>query len=83
MASQFADMKSLSNFLTMMCFCCYWSKFHVNIMTGSGLVQFLFITNQPEIWKLKMHPSEFCQISGDWEKLGMPNFQRMSVIKSC
>ena len=33
----------------------------------------MFIRYWPEIWKLEIHPSEFCPISGDWDKLGMTN----------
>ena len=32
----------------------------------------------PEIQKLEIPPSEVCSISGDWEKLGIPNLARMS-----
>ena len=58
MAPQFADMKSSSNFC-----CCYfvalvkfsyWSKFHVNIITGSGVMTISFykgLTRNSEIGK--------------------------------
>ena len=49
----------------------YWSKFHVNIITGSG--QFPFIKDWPEIWN--------CPISRDWGELGIPNLARTSLIK--
>ena len=34
-----------------------------------------------EIRKSKIPPSEFCPISGDWGKLGIPNLEPMSLIK--
>ena len=43
MTSKFADMTSSSKFFMLMCFfvkLSYWSKFHVNIMTGSGVTIF-------------------------------------------
>ena len=49
----------------------HWSKFHVNIITRDW----------PEIQKLKIHSSEFCPISWDWDELGMPNLTRMSLMK--
>ena len=45
------------------------------------LRQFPFIKDWPEIWKLEIHPSEFCLISGDWGELGIPNLARTSLIK--
>ena len=56
MTSQFADMTSSSIFF----WCCfvflvkfsYWSKFHVNIITGSGVTTIFFykgLTRSPEI----------------------------------
>ena len=44
----------------------YWSKFHVNIITGSGVMTVSFIRDWPEIWKSEIPPSGFCPISGDW-----------------
>ena len=45
----------------------YWSKFHVNIITSSGVIT--FIRDWAEIWKSEIPPSEFCTISGDWGEL--------------
>ena len=45
------------------------------------LSQFSSIKGWPEIWKLEIHPSEFCPISGDWGKLGIPNLSPMSLMK--
>ena len=57
----------------------YWSRFHVNIITGSGVIIIFFnkgLTRNPEI-----PPSEFCPLSEDWGKLGIQNLARMSLIK--
>ena len=61
----------------------YWSKFHINISIGSGVMTIFFhrgLTRNPEIG---IPPSEFCSISGDWGKLGIPNLGRTSLIKCC
>ena len=45
--------------------CSYWSKFYVNIITGSGVMTIFFyegLARNPEIGNI---PSEFCPISGD------------------
>ena len=47
----------------------YSSMFHVNVMTGSRVMKILFYKNWPETQKLKIQPSEFCPISGDWGKV--------------
>ena len=55
MTSQFSDMTSLSNFLTFFLSFVkfsYWSKCHVNIITGSGVMIISFyevLTKNPEI----------------------------------
>ena len=59
----------------------YSSKFHVNIITGSGVWQFSLIGDWPGIRKLEITPSEFCPIPGDWSELGIPNLARSSLIK--
>ena len=43
--------------------------------------QFLFIKDWPKIGKSEITSSEFCQISGDWGKFGIPNLSQMSLIK--
>ena len=43
--------------------------------------QFSFIMDRPEFRKSKTAQSEICPISGDWDKLGIPNLERMSVLK--
>ena len=45
------------------------------------LLQFTFIRDWPEIRKSEIPPSEFCPISGDWGKLGIPNLARMPLMK--
>ena len=68
------------------CFVClvklsYWSNFHVNIITGSGVMAISFykgLTRNPEIGNT---PSEFCPISGDWGKLEIPNLAQTPLIK--
>ena len=59
----------------------YWSNFHVNIILVLELWQFSFIRDWPEIQKLEIPLSEFCPISEDWGKLGIPNLARMFLIK--
>ena len=44
------------------------------------LWQISFIRDWPEIWKSEIPLSDFCLISGDWSKLGIPNLARMSLI---
>ena len=84
MMSQFADTMSLSNFFDVVLFLLS------NLVTGPSFMslsslflklwQFSFIRDWPEIQKLKIPPSEFCPISGDWGKLGVPNLAQMSLI---
>ena len=45
------------------------------------LWQFSFIMDWAEIRKSEIPQSEFCPISGDWGKSGIPNLTRMSLIK--
>ena len=54
----------------------YWSKFHVNIIIGSGVMRYW-----PEFRKLKIPPSEFWPIYGDWDELGILNLAQISLIK--
>ena len=86
MTLQFADMTSSSIFFWGWCVSLlkfsYWSKFHVILWLILELAQFLFINDWPEIWKSEIPPSEFWQISGDWNELGIPHLARMSLIKS-
>ena len=54
-------------------------------MSVSSLVlklrQFSLIRDWPEIRKSEIPPSEFCPISGDWGKQGIPSMAQMSPIK--
>ena len=59
----------------------YWYKFHLNIITGSGVMTISFVRDWPEIRKLKTPPSEFCPISGDWGMLQIPNLVGMFLMK--
>ena len=34
------------------------------------------MARDPEFWNM----SEFCPISGDWDKLGIPNLSRVSLV---
>ena len=59
-----------------------WSKFYVNFMTGSGVMT-IFIYNKGLTRNLEIGntPSEFCPISEDWVKLGVPNLAWISNKK--
>ena len=59
----------------------YWSKWHVNVITGSGGMTIFFKRDWPEIRKSEIPRSEFCPISGDWGELGISNLTWMSLIK--
>ena len=82
MTSQFVDMTLSSRFF-LHCFVClvkfsYWSRFHVNIITGSGVMTIFF---DKGLRKSDITRSEFCPIFGDRGELGIPNLARMSLIK--
>ena len=59
----------------------YWSKFHVNIITVSGVMTIFFYEKLTRHPKIGSTPSELCPISGHWDELGIPNSARMSLIK--
>ena len=59
----------------------YWYKFHLDIITSSGVMTIYFVRDWPEIQKLKIPPSEFCPISGDWGRLEIPNLVGMFLMK--
>ena len=59
----------------------YWYKFHLDIITSSGVMTIYFVRDWPEIQKLKIPPSEFCPISGDWGMLEIPNLVGMFLMK--
>ena len=82
--SQFGNMKPLSNFFWH-CFVSlvrfsYWSKFHVNIITGSGVMTILVYKRLTRIWKSEILPSGFFPISGNCGELWIPNLAPMSLI---
>ena len=59
----------------------YWSKFHINIVTCSGVMTIFFykeLTRNPES---EITPSEFCAISEDWGELRIPNLAQMFLIR--
>ena len=77
MASQFDNITSSSFMLSS-----YWSQFHVNIFTGSRVINIFFhkwLTRNPKIENIEK--SEFSLISRDWGKLGMSNLARMLLMK--
>ena len=59
----------------------YWSKIHVNISTGSGIITISFYKGSPEIRTWEIPTSEFCSICGDWEELCIPNLAWLSLIE--
>ena len=85
MTSQFSDMTSTSNFFDVVLFLLSSLVTGPSFMSISSLVlelwQFSFIRDWPETRKSEIPPSEFCLISGDWDKLWIPNLARMSLIE--
>ena len=85
MTSQFSNMTSSSNFSDVFLFFLSSLVTGPSFMSISSLVlelwQFSFIKDWPEIWKSEIPPSEFCQMSGDCDKLWIPNLAQMSLIK--
>ena len=85
MATQFTDMKSSLIFFDVAMFLLSSLVIGSSIMLISSLVlelwQFLFINDWREIRKPKIPTSDFCPISGDSDKLRLPNLARMFVIK--
>ena len=85
MTSQFSDMTSTSNFFDVVLFLLSSLVTGPSFMSISSLIlelwQFSFIRDWPEIRKSEIPPSELCPISGDWDKLWIPNLARMSLIE--
>ena len=84
MPSLFADMTSSPYFwrchVSLITFS-FWSKFYVNIITGSGGASIFIckrLTRNPEVGNTHVW---ICQIPGDWSKVGMPNLTQISLIK--
>ena len=59
----------------------YWFKFHVSILTGSGVMTIFFSTGLTKTPEIRNTPSEFCPISGDWGELGIRNSAQRSLKK--
>ena len=85
MTSQFASMASTSNFFEISLFILSGLVTGPSFMSISWLVlelwQFLFIKGWPKIQKSEIPPSEFCPISWDLDKLGIPKLGQMFLIK--
>ena len=60
----------------------YWSKFLVNIITGSGVMIVFVYKGLTSILEIGNPPSEVCPTSVDWDESGSINLARMSLIKS-
>ena len=84
-ASQFGDMSSSPNFFDVVLFLLSTlvtiPSFMSILSLALELWQFSFKRDWPATWKLKIPRSDFCSISGDWDELGIPNLERMSLIK--
>ena len=83
MKSQFVDMTYRQFFWRCHVFpvnFSYWSKFHVNIITGSGVMTILVYKRLTRIWKSEILPSGFFPISGNCGELWIPNLAPMSLI---
>ena len=87
MTLQFSDMTASSSFFGVVLFLLSslftGPSFLWISSLGLELWQFSFIMDWPDIWKLEIPPSEFFQISGDWDKLRIPNLARMFLIECC
>ena len=85
MTSQFSDMTSMSIFFDIALLLLSILVTGPSFMSISSLVlelwQIFFIRDWPEIRESEIPPSEFCPISGDWDKLWIPNLARMSLIE--
>ena len=58
----------------------YWSKFHVNIMTGSGVMRTFFYKGLSINQETKNTPSDFWSISGDWGELEIRENQKCVCV---
>ena len=57
----------------------YWSKFHVNIITGSGVMTISFYKGLTR--NLEIGNTPVWVLSNIWRELGIPNLARTSLIK--
>ena len=55
----------------------YWSKFRVNVITSSRVMIISFYKGLTR----NLERFEFCSISGDWERQGIPNLAPAFLIK--
>ena len=81
MMSQFSSITSFASQFYLCCFVSfvkfsYWSKFHVNISTGSGVMAIYFYQGLTR--NLEIRNTFICPLSGDWGELGIPNLTQMS-----
>ena len=85
MTSQISYMMLSSNFFDFVLFLLSCLVNGPIFMSISSLVlelwQFSFIRDWSEIRKLEIPPSKFCPIFGEWDKSGIPNLVRFSLIK--
>ena len=90
MTSQFSDMTSSYNFFDVVLFflwISYWSKFHVNVITGPGVMTILFykgLTRNPEIlpniWRLgQVKDTKFVTNVSNRMLLNVAKFQGYSL----
>ena len=84
MTSQLSDMTLSSKFLWRclfyLKFSC-WSKFSVNIITDFWILTIFVYKELTQNPKSELPASNFCQISGDWDELGISVLARMSRMK--
>ena len=84
MTSQFSNMTSASFFWR--CFVSlvkfsYWSKFHVNIITGSGVMTISFYKWLTRNLEIRNAPVWVLRNIYSWGKLEIPNLAWTSLIK--
>ena len=60
----------------------YWSKFHLNIITGSGVMTIFVYKRLTKNQENVNTHSEFCPISGELRKRTIPNLVEMCLMKS-
>ena len=85
MTSQFTGMAPSSNLFDVVLFLLSSLVTGPSFMSILSLVpelwQFSFIRDWPQIWKSEIPFSEFCPISGDWDKFGIQNSARRSLME--
>ena len=75
MTSQFSKMTSPSIFFNVALFLL------LSLVTGCGVITIFFYKGLTRNSEIEIHPSEFCPISEDWAKLGIPNLAKMSGLQ--